>query len=75
MLCRCLSVAAVIDRDAQLPRLLEGEDAEVGLLVEFRKANKTGLALITEKDGKRNWKAIDSRQAFLMGKAVKEENG
>ena len=60
-----MSVAAVVDRDAQLPRLLDGDDAQVGLLVEFRKVNKTGLALITEKDGKRNWKAVDSRQESL----------
>lgn len=57
---RSLSVAAVMDRDSQFPRLLEG-DPDVGLLVEFKKVNKTGLALITEKDGKRNWKAVDTR--------------
>ena len=57
---RGFSVAALVDRESPLPRLLEGE-ADVGLLVEYRKAQKTGLALITDKDGKRNWKAIDTR--------------
>lgn len=56
-------MAAVIDRDSFLPRLLEGE-AEVGLLVEYKKSQKSGLALITDRDGKRNWKAIDTRYSL-----------
>lgn len=60
---RLLSLAAVVDRDSNLAGLLDGE-AEVGLLVEFKKVQKTGLALVTDRDGKRNWKAVDARQGL-----------
>ena len=35
--------------------------AAAGTLIEFRKDQKVGLALIQEADGKRNWKAVDTR--------------
>jgi hypothetical protein len=37
------------------------EEITEGSLVEYKKDQKSGLALITEKDGKRNWKALDTR--------------
>lgn len=36
--------------------------AENGVLVEYKKDQKAGLALVLGRDGKRNWKAVDIRQ-------------
>jgi len=33
--------------------------------VEYKKDQKSGLALITQRDGKRNWNAIDTRLVQL----------
>ena len=32
-----------------------------GRLVEFRRNTRTGLALLTQADGKQNWMALDTR--------------
>ena len=41
-----------------------------GSLVEFKKGQRTGLALVTEKDGKRNWRAVDTRCSSMHSRKV-----
>ncbi len=55
-------------------RRAEGEVGE-GSLVEYKKDQKSGLALVTERDGKRNWKAVDTRWGAKTKKRVSGAQG
>lgn len=52
-------VAAAV-ATAEVPVALASEPAE-GCLVEYQRDGKSGLALVTKRDGKRNWTAVDTR--------------
>jgi len=48
------AASAALDDDGTRP-------PAAGRLVEFRRDGRTGMALLVEPDGKRNWVAVDER--------------
>lgn len=64
LICRQISVSTAV-REKNSAVAAPQACAEEGVLVEYKKDQKSGLALITERDGKRNWKAIDIRHSSI----------